>query len=318
LEENLITPATILKDEPTNFSNFDEASFFASYPTKAAALTALSRDPNAYYKPVDYDRRWRGSVTVRRALSNSLNVPAVAVLKKVGLQEALNSAKELGITTLKDSSNYGLSLVLGAGEVKLLELTNVYAAFANRGYQGKPILILQIFDKQGDLIYQYEPDQKQVADEKYTFLISSILSDNKTRAEVFGTTLNISRPAAVKTGTTEDYKDAWTLGYTPSVAVGVWVGNNLNQPMDGIAGSLGAAPIWKALMEKVLKGTPVENFEPPPGVLKIGLCGVDPAKVASSSAGEYFVSGTEPTKGCIEYPTPSPKPSQTPNPTPKP
>lgn len=303
-ERGIITPATILHDQPTSFANFDEAKFFASFPTRTAALAALQRDPNAYYKPVDYDRRYRGPVTVRRALSNSLNIPAVEVLKKVGIDEALNSAKNLGVTTLKDPSNYGLSLILGVGEVKLLELTNAYAAFANKGYRANPAIILEIRDREGNLVYQYQPNQRQVVDEKYTFLISSILSDNKTRAEVFGNTLSISRPAAVKTGTTEDFKDAWTLGYTPSLVVGVWVGNNFGEPMDGIAGSLGAAPIWKNLMEKFLAGTPVEKFVPPDGIIQVTACGLDLSRriVASSSAApEYFVAGTEPPKSCI-YP----------------
>lgn len=293
-EKGLITPATILKDEPTSFANFDESSFYASFPTRSAALANLAKDPNAFYKPVDYDRKHRGSVTARRALSNSLNIPSVAVMKKVGVEGALESAKNLGITTLSDSSNYGLSLVLGAGEVKPLELTNAYGVFASGGLKNDPTLILQITDKAGNTVYKYQPKQEQVVDPKYIFLISAILSDNKTRAEVFGNALNISRPAAVKTGTTEDFKDAWTIGYTPSLVVGVWVGNNYNQPMDGIAGSLGAAPIWKDLMEKFLKGTPVEQFMPPDGVVKITGCGVT----------EYFIKGTQP-KSCSAKPSPA-------------
>lgn len=345
-ENNLITPATILRDEPASFANFDENKFYASFPTRGAALAALARDPNAFYKPVDYDRRYRGPVTVRRALSNSLNIPAVAVLKKVGIDEALDSAKNLGITTLGDSSNYGLSLVLGAGEVKLLELTNVYAVFANNGYKNDPTFILEITNKRGDLIYKYEPDPQLVVDEEYTFLISSILSDNKSRSEVFGPALNISRPAAVKTGTTEDFKDAWTIGYTPSLVVGVWIGNNYNEPMDGVAGSLGAAPIWRDLMEQFLKGTPVEEFKPPEGIIRIGTCGPNPSArnavspaITTSSTVEYFVRGTEPARGCLApqftatpsanstsspssssppLPSPSPVPSFAPTPQPTP
>ncbi|MBI2086163.1 PBP1A family penicillin-binding protein [Candidatus Daviesbacteria bacterium] len=297
-EEGIITPATILKDEPTSFANFDESSFYDSFPSRSAALANLAKDPNAFYKPVDYDRKYRGSVTARRALSNSLNIPSVAVMKKVGVKGALDSAKNLGITTLFDPSNYGLSLVLGAGEVKPLELVNAYAVFASGGLRNDPTLILEITDKAGNIVYKYQPKQEQVIDPKYTFLISSILSDNKTRAEVFGNSLNISRPAAVKTGTTEDFKDAWTVGYTPSLVVGVWVGNNYNASMDGVAGSLGAAPIWRDLMEKFLKGTPVEQFIPPEGIVKFTGCG----------ATEYFIKGTEP-KPCISKPSiATPKP----------
>lgn len=309
-EENLITPATILHDQPTKFANFDEGAFFASYPTRSAALAALASDPQAYYSPHDYDGKFRGPVTVRRALSNSLNVPAVEVLKKLSIPSALESAQDLGITTLKDPSSYGLSLVLGAGEVKLLELTNVYATFANKGLYNTPTAILEITDKYDRHVYQYDPNPKPVVDEKYTFLISSILSDNKTRAETFGTALNISRPAAVKTGTTDNFKDSWTMGYTPSLAIGVWVGNNFGQPMDGIAGSLGAAPIWRSLMEKFLAGTPVQQFEPPAGVVRINTnCTFDLSyKTATFSGSEYFVEGTQPPIACkTPKPTALPK-----------
>lgn len=163
----------------------------------------------------------------------------------------------------------------------------MYATLANKGFRNNPTLISKITDKTGQIVYAYQPTPKQVVDEKYTFLISSILSDNKTRAEEFGNTLNISRPAAVKTGTTENFKDAWTLGYTPSVTVGVWVGNNFGQTIDNVAGSLGAAPIWKDLMEKALANTPIEQFSPPDGVIRSTGCitttGSDP-KIASSSA----------------------------------
>lgn len=324
LEKGLITPATILKDEPTAFANFDENKFFSQFTSRSAALYALANDPNAYYKPVDYDRKYRGPVTVRRALSNSLNIPAVAVLKKVGIEEALDSAKNLGLTTLEDSSNYGLSMVLGTADVKLLELTNAYAVFANKGYKNSPASILEITDKEGNLVYKYLPKPQQVVDGKYTFLISSILSDNKTRNEVFGTTLNISRTAAVKTGTTEDFKDAWTIGFTPSLVVGVWVGNNFGEQMDGIAGSLGAAPIWKSLMEKFLTGTPREEFTPPPSVVKVSACGS--ARIATSSGllsasssatFEYFAKGTEPIDDCFNpQSVSSPLPSSTPAPRP--
>ncbi|MBI2019254.1 PBP1A family penicillin-binding protein [Candidatus Daviesbacteria bacterium] len=315
-EKNILTPATILQDQPTSFANFDENKYYASFPSRAAAQAALASDPNAFYRPVNYDRKFRGPVTVRRALANSLNVPAVAVMKKIGVDEAIFSAQNLGITTLKDPSNYGLALVLGAGEVKLLELTNVYAVFASGGYKNTPVSILEVRDRTGALISQYQPNPQRVVEEKYAFLISSILSDNKTRAEVFGTALNISRPAAVKTGTTEDFKDAWTIGYTPSLVVGVWVGNNYNEPMDGIAGSLGAAPIWKDLMERFSSGAPVEQFEPPEGVVKLAPCTIDKAQVATASAGvEYFVKGTEPLKPCLN-PTATPSAAISPRPRP--
>lgn len=223
LQEKLINSKTILHDSPVTF-------------------------PGGY-KPVDYDRKFRGNVTIRRALANSLNVPAVEVMQKVGLEKALNFARKLGITSLKDQSNYGLSLVLGAGEVSLLEMTNVYAVFANQGLKNSPVDIIEIYNKQGVKIYSNTPAPVSVMRPEVASQITSILSDNKARAEEFGNLLTISHPAAVKTGTAEDWRDSLTLGYTPKLVVGVWVGNNDNSSMDGIAGSLGAAPIWKSLME---------------------------------------------------------------------
>ncbi len=286
-EKRLITPATILKDAPTTFPNFDD-TIYSKYPTKDAALRALAKDPNAYYRPVNYDRKFRGPVTARRALANSLNVPSVEVMKKVGVENAVNFARSAGISTLGNSSNYGLALMLGAAEVNLLDLTNFYAALANQGMMNNPSLILQITSKTGEAVYAYQANPKKLVSPQSAFLTTSILSDNKTRTEVFGNALDISRPAAVKTGTTENFKDAWTIGYTPKVVVGVWVGNPDGTPMDNIAGSLGAAPIWKILIEKFSEGTPPENFTPPDGVIRLAGC-----------SGEYFVKGTEPaTENC--------------------
>jgi membrane carboxypeptidase/penicillin-binding protein len=147
-----------------------------------------------------------------------------------------------------------------------------------------------------------------------TFLMSSILSDNRARAEAFGNALTISRPAAVKTGTTDEYKDAWTIGYTPSLVVGVWVGNNDHSPMDQVAGSLGAAPIWRSLMEEYHRGSPIADFRPPNGITRLAVC--QNGKEASNSAGlEYFIPGTQPSGICREL-TPTPggnSPTQQPN-----
>lgn len=284
-EKKLITPATILMDVPTKFANFDENTFYSNFPSRQAAQQALAQDPNAYYSPLDFDRRFRGPVTVRRALSNSLNIPSVAVIKKVGVPDVVDFAKNAGISTVTDPSNYGLSLVLGAAEVRLLELTNFYATLANLGMRNEPTLIAQITDKSGEVIYTYQPNPSRIVSPQSAFLTASILSDNKSRAEEFGNALTISHPAAVKTGTTENFKDAWTIGFTPHLVIGIWVGNNDGMEMDNIAGSLGAAPIWRILMEKFLAGTPVENFTPPDGVIKMAGC--------SLSAGEYFIKGTE-------------------------
>lgn len=279
-EHHNITPATVLSDKPVT----------------------LARG----YKPQNYDGRFRGPVTARYALANSLNVPSVEVITRVGIENTLDMARTLGISTLRDPVNYGPSLVLGSGEVTLLELTNAYATIANSGVRNDPVFITEIEDKFGKTIYRHEPDSREVVDPEYTYLVSSILSDSKARTPMFGNALNISRPAAVKTGTTQDYRDAWTLGYTPSLAVGVWVGNNDNRPMSRVAGSLGAAPIWRTLMEKFLAGTPVESFDTPGSITKRRVC---PGATYFGSGEEIFASGTAPAE-CIPTPTPTPDPSQ--------
>lgn len=277
LESHIITASSVLPDSPTVFPG--------------------------NYKPMDYDRKFRGDVLVRRALANSLNIPAVAVMQKVGVPAGLEFAQKLGITSLKDASNYGLALVLGTGEVPLTQMTNTYATFANGGVKHDTTTILEIDDKSGEKIYTYEPKGEQVMSAETAFILSSILSDNKARAEDFGSSLSISRPAAVKTGTAEDYRDALTIGYTPSLVVGVWVGNNDNSPMDQIAGSLGAAPIWRQLMEKFLAGTTVEKFKVPSNVSAYPICSTNglllrSLNATSSATREYYIRGTEPKKYC--------------------
>lgn len=302
IEDKLVTPATILHDVKTTFSGG--------------------------YEPQDYDRRYRGDVTVRRALATSLNIPAVEVMEKVGVSNGIDEAKKLGIDTLDANHNYGLSLVLGTGEVPLLEMTNAYATFADEGLYHKTTGIISITDKYGNNVpikintfVWFNPltwfgggdsNGKQVVSKETAFLISSILSDNAARAEIFGGALSIGRPAAVKTGTTEDYRDALTIGYTPSLVVGVWVGNNDNKPMDNIAGALGAAPIWRNVMEAYLMGTPIEQFTKPIFVVSETVCPYG----GQRGYKEYFIAGTQ-IEACDIPATPSPtrQPTATVTPT---
>lgn len=289
------------------------------------AATALDDKPITYpdgYKPLNYDKQFRGVVLVRRALANSLNIPAVHVMERVGIADTLDFAKELGITSLTgDISSYGLSLVLGAGEVPLLQMVGAYSTFAAEGVRITPTTIVKITDKRNNTIYTNDPDKRTVLSKEVAFIISSILSDNAARGEVFGTALNLSRPAAVKTGTTNDYKDALTIGYTPQLTVGVWVGNNDNTPMDSVAGSLGAAPIWRKMMEYFLKGKPIERFTVPSSILRVTICkenGLRAEGATTSAMTEYFLSGTLPTKSCTDpipsitdgaFPTEAPTPT---------
>ena len=289
LEERVITTSMQIDDKPVKFGD---------------------------YEPKNYDNKFRGKVLIRYALANSLNIPAIHVLEMVGINNALDFARSLGITTLSNDKNYGLSLVLGSAEVPLIEMTNAFATFADEGVWHQYSTVLEIRDKNGSVIFQHAPESRQVVSEAVAYLLSSILSDNKARSDTFGGSLTISRPAAVKTGTTNDYKDALTIGYTPQVTVGVWIGNNDNAPMSSIAGSLGAAPIWRQIMEAYLQGKPVENFRKPLGVEEEKVCFEDGMKVEYATASaytEYFLRGTKPTKICG---LPSPTPSGSPTPTP--
>lgn len=302
IEERTLTAATMLKDERITF-------------------------PDGY-TPRNYDNRFRGEVRVRYALANSLNIPALHAIDQVGIPDTIEQAEKMGITTLDEPSRYGLSLVLGAAEVPLIEMTGAFATLANEGDYVQPTTILEIRDKEGTLIYTHTPHVKEALSEGAAFIISSILSDNRARADTFGGALTISRPAAVKTGTTDDYIDALTIGYTPSLVVGAWVGNNDREPMDSVAGSLGAAPIWRQIMEYFLRGTPVEQFRVPPSVIRQKVCtttinsdeSIDEndtdENIASQSAyTEYFLPGTAPSQPC-EVPTPTPSVTETPTPTP--
>lgn len=298
LEERVITPTTILKDQPTTYGG---------------------KDGVPPYSPQNYDRKFRGQVLARRALANSLNVPSVEVLSKVGVEKAMEIAERLGVTTLTNPNQYGLSLVLGSGEVKLLELTGAYSVFANQGRKNSPTAILKITGKDGQSVYNYQPSNDQVLDEAVAFQITSILSDPQTRKEIFGNSLDNTVGAAVKTGTTESYRDSLTVGYTNKLAVGVWVGNNDSTPMDNVAGSLGAAPIWKSLIENFSDGK--ANFEPPEDVVGKYVCRYNGlllnSEATSSGYLEYFLPGTEPTKACVlPTPTPATSPSNPPSPTP--
>jgi len=225
------------------------------------------------YTPHNYNGNNYGPVTIRTALSNSLNVPAVKMLALVGIEKALETAHDLGITTLNDPQRYGLSLVLGGGEVKPVDLTTAYGVFADNGTLHETTSILKVTDPTGKVLYEFNENKgkKEVLDPQVAYEISSVLSDNNARNMIFGgLQANLSfgnRPVAVKTGTTQEFHDAWTVGYTPSVVTGVWVGNNDNTKMkNGADGSVVAAPIWHKYMDSILQGTDTEQFTQPDGI----------------------------------------------------
>ncbi|HAE36431.1 MAG: Penicillin-binding protein, 1A family [Candidatus Nomurabacteria bacterium GW2011_GWF2_35_66] len=217
------------------------------------------------YTPSNYDDKFRGPLTFKQALAQSINVVAVKVLYLVGIKDALKMASDLGITTLTDPTRYGLSLVIGGGETTLLEMTSAYGVFAASGVRHPHKGILSVENSKGELLEKYEDKSYQVVSPNTTNILSDILSDDVARTPTFGakSILNIpGHEVAVKTGTTNNNKDAWTIGYTPSVAVGVWVGNNDNTPMKKGGAAL-AGPIWNGVMSEALKDKPNEFFEKP-------------------------------------------------------
>lgn len=253
------------------------------------------------YKPVNYDGREHGFVSVREALASSLNVPAVLTLQNVGIENVIALANQLGIRSLDAPQNYDLSLALGGGQMSLLELSCAYAAFANNGMYTDSTFILDIKDADGDLLYAPEKTQAlQVVDSRVAWLISNILSDDRSRSTGFGinSVLKIDRTAAVKTGTTTNFHDNWTIGYTPDLLVGVWVGNSDYQAMHNVTGLTGAAPIWAETMRSILQGRPDKIFEQPDGLLKLEVCdlsGLLPTENCQHTKTEWFISGTQPT-----------------------
>jgi len=218
------------------------------------------------YEPHNYDDKEHGPLSMRKALAGSLNIPAVKTLYLAGIDNVLNLAEEMGYTTFSDRSRFGLSLVLGGGEVKLLEHTSAFATFAREGVRNPVSAILRIEDKNGKVLEQFENKEQKVLDQNVAQQINDVLSDNEARSFIFGSKNYLTlpdRPVAAKTGTTNDYRDAWTLGYTPSIATGVWVGNNDNSEMKrGADGSIVAAPIWNEFMRRTVGG-PVEPFHKP-------------------------------------------------------
>lgn len=271
------TPATLIMDVPVE------------YPDGAGGI----------YRPSNYDGKFHGPVLLRNALANSYNVPAVKTLEFIGIPALKEIAQRLGITTLT-REDYGLSLTLGSGEVTLLEMAGAYQAMADGGLRVPPVAILRVTDNFGRVIDEYHPPQgTRVLRAEHAYLVTHILADNQARMPAFGpnSVLKLSRPAAVKTGTTNDFRDDWTLGYTPDIVVGVWVGNSDNSKMQGVSGVSGAGPIWHNVMERALEGVPVRDFIRPPTIVEMEICadsGTIPSQVCPRRATEIFAQDQPP------------------------
>jgi len=249
------TPDTVLFDLPTEFQTTCDA-YGKALP---------GHNQSDCYMPSDFDNKTVGPISLRDALAQSRNIPAVKLFYLAGLKDSLQTAQDMGITTLTDPSRYGLTLVIGGGEVSLLDMTSAYGVFANEGVRNQYTGILKVEDMSGKVLEQYTPNPKPILPVNTALTISDILSDNVARTPTFGVSSVLLIPGkdvAVKTGTTNNDKDAWTIGYTPSIVVGVWAGNNDNKPMKG-GGSTIAAPIWNKFMNEALKTLPNEKFEAP-------------------------------------------------------
>ena len=286
------TAATLIWDVPTEFPD----------------------GANPPYVPKNYDDRFHGPVTVRTALANSFNIPAVKTLEFVGVYDDPNTpqkdgmigmAERLGITSFT-RPDYGLALTLGGGDVSLIDMTAAYSVFANGGRKVPPVAILKIVDFQGTTVFEYQPPAdggEQVIRPEYAFLISSILSDNQARSWMFGpnSLLNLPFQVAAKTGTTNDFRDNWTMGYTPNLVTGVWVGNADYTPMVNTTGLTGAAPIWSAFMQfavPIVSNNNPTPFTIPPGITDRIICvtsGTEPSQwCQGGQRSEYFASDQPP------------------------
>lgn len=255
------------------------------------------------YTPANFGLVEHGPVLVREALASSFNIPAVVALNDVGLTEFGQFLTDIGLEQLAQNNRVDLSITLGGGETRLLDLTTAYAIFANGGYRVEPQMILKVQTRDGDVLYENQPPRltNQVLDERIAFIISDILSDNNARLRGFGqnSPLQIGRPAAAKTGTTTDFRDNWVIGYTPNLVVGVWVGNADNTPMIEVTGVSGAGPIYSQFMRQILLGQPVLEFEQPDGISRHTVCelsGKLPTSACERTRVEYFIDGTEPTE----------------------
>ncbi|MFA6383437.1 MAG: PBP1A family penicillin-binding protein [Parcubacteria group bacterium] len=231
------------------------------------AQTNFGKDGSGInYVPRNYDGKFHGIISMRQALAMSLNVPAIKTLRAVGIDDAIEMAHRLGITTLNDRPRYGLSLVIGGGEVTLLDETSAFSVFANDGKRNPVDPILKIIDSEGKTIEENQPQNLPVLDPQIARKIDSILSDNSARVPIFGPNNKLfipDRTVAAKTGTTQEFRDAWTVGFTPYIAVGVWSGNNNGKPMNaGADGSFVAAPIWNKFMSQITQENPDVAFAP--------------------------------------------------------
>lgn len=296
LELKLVTPATMIMD----------------------VRQAFPDDPNPPYVPENYDKKYHGPVSVRNGFARSYNIPAVWVMQRSGVKNVIRTAHRMGLTTL-DEDYYGLALTLGGGEVKPLDMAYAFSVFSNNGTMAgrpvaeadirpgyrklDPVSILRVEDTNGQVLYEYtQPATEQIIDPALAYLMTDIMSDDNARAPAFGANSDLTLPdriVAAKTGTTNNFRDNWTLGYTPQLATAVWVGNNNNEPMKDVTGLSGAAPIWNDVMAYYHQNLPEETWQRPPGLVDVGIdavSGLLPTEHSRGPISEMFLEGTQPTE----------------------
>jgi len=262
--EQGISPGTIFIDELTTFEVFPNEEW----------------NPDGTWTPANFDEKFRGPVTVRYALEKSLNIPSIKLLERVGLSPAIDAARRMGITSHLEP---GLSLTLGSSEVPLLEITSAFGVFANSGIRVNPATIIKIEDRQGVTLYKHNIEEKTALDPNIAAVMVNLMQGVLTRGT--GVRGKIDRPAAAKTGTTQEFRDAWFIGFVPQLVTGVWVGNDDNASMDGVA-EVGVCPrIWKAYNQRVLEDQPVLNFPKPEGLVGVKIC-LTSGKLAGASCPE--------------------------------
>ncbi len=319
LIDGAVNGTTVLRQPGSAIKPITYAAAFAQGKMTPATVvmdvrTAFTTREGTPYLPLNYDLVFHGPVRLREALASSYNVAAVKVLDAVGIETMTGLARSLGITTFDDSERLGLAITLGGGEVRLLELTAAYAALANQGHRVTPWTVRRVVDADGEVLWSHPcvagTDGSTtrclgpaVLDERVAYLITDILSDDQARVPTFGeeSVLNLPYPASVKTGTTTDFRDNWTVGYTPELVVGVWVGNADNERMKRVSGITGAGPLWHDVMLTALKGKPVRSFIRPDGLTSVEVCALSgklPTQDCPHRVHEWFIEGTAPQTTC--------------------
>jgi 1A family penicillin-binding protein len=248
------TQETPLFDVPTEFNS-------------SCSPAGTQNTPNATcYSPENYEGGYKGLMSIRKSLAESRNIPAVKLLYLVGVDNVIKMASNLGVSGLAGADQYGLSLALGGGEVSLLDMTAAYGVFAQNGQKHPLVGIIKIEKADGEVLEEYQPSPKQVVDNQAVRQLNDVLSDRYARAPIFGANYFGTRDVGIKSGTTNSSRDAWMIGYTPSISVGAWMGNNDNTPMTQQASARIIGPMWKKIMDYALEKVPVEEFETPDSV----------------------------------------------------